>query len=354
MDALFLHPSSSGRSAHDVLKPLFTTALSEVGLKSETSPLWPDTLYRAIMNGPVPKRLSLFYLLIGIPWTLFRIPKVLKFRGVSINGFGIPRDRLALAERCVVILGKRYIYHYQDNHLSVPFLRRGAMTRIRLADAVIVPTKPLRDAVLEFAPNKSVYVLEEGIDVDRFTPPQQLKGPRTVVWCGNPENLKEVPFLIQILKRLAAKLDYRFRVIAGRQRPDLSIDFEWHPYSPDTEPALLAGCCAGLAPLADSPYARCKGSYKVKTYLAAGVPALASPVGHQVDLVNSGENGFLASTEDEWESALVKLITDRGAATKMGLQARADAMANYSYKAVAPAWALAFQEILGKSPRETL
>lgn len=346
---LFLHPPDSGRSAHDVLKPKFAEALTHAGQRAETRSLWPDFLYRAILNGPLPKRLSLFYLLAGIPFTVFRIPRVLRCQGVSINGFGIPRDQLALAERCVKRLGKKYIYHYQDNHLEVPFMRQGVKVRIKLADALIVPTAPLCNAVLDFASTKPVYVLEEGIDVDRFTNDSTTSlglDPPTVVWCGNPNNLKEVPFLLKVLKRLAERMEFNFRIITGKQRPDFNFDFDWHPYSVDTEPSLLAGCCAGLAPLADNSYAKCKGSFKVKTYLAAGVPPIASPVGHQRNLVSCGDNGFLASTDEEWESAIARLISDRRLAARLSNQARLDAVNKYSYSAVAPAWAAAFQKIL--------
>lgn len=349
MDVLFLHPCDSGRSGNDVLKPKFAAVLTKLGLESQTSELWPDSAYRAIMTGPFPKRLSIFYLFVGLPGILLRIPKVMGFHAVSFNGFGIPRDKLALAERCVRLLGKKYVYHYQDNHLVVPFLREGALTRIRLAYAVIVPTQPLREAVLEVSPDKPVYVLEEGIDVDRFpvrSADHTGNALPTVVWCGNPENLKEVPFLIQILRRLKTKLDFQFRIIAGNQRPKLDLEFDWHPYSVESEPELLAGACAGLAPLAETPYARCKGGYKVKTYLAAGVPPVASPVGHHVKLVQNGKNGILATTEEEWEKALTMLITDKDYAARMGIQARDDAMALYSYRTVAPVWTRAFQSIL--------
>jgi len=349
MDVLFLHPSDSGRSGNDVLKPQFADVLTKAGLNSRTSPLWPDAFYRAIMADPFPKKISRFDVFVGIPFTIIRIPTVLQFKVISFNGFGISRDKWAISEHCVKLLGRKYVYHYQDNHLEAPFLREGALRRIRLADALIVPTEPLRQSILEVSPKKIVYVLEEGIDVDRFhvTPSHNLADALpTVVWCGNPRNLKEVPFLFDILRRLQGKQAFRFRVIAGTHRPDLKLDFEWFPYSPQTEPALLAGACAGLAPLGDSLYARGKGGYKVKTYLAAGVPPVASPISHHVNMVREGVNGFLPKTEEEWETALTSLILNQNLAARMGKQARADAVAKYSYSAVGPAWVNAFKEIL--------
>jgi glycosyltransferase involved in cell wall biosynthesis len=313
------------------------------------SPLWPDALYRAIMADPFPKKLTRVFLICGIPYTFIRIPTILQFKVISFNGFGIPRDKWAISERCAKFLGKKYVYHYQDNHLEAPFLREGALRRIGLADALIVPTEPLRQSILKVAPKKAVYVLEEGIDVDRFHPTAHGSSTEkipTVVWGGNPRNLKEVPFLFDILRKLQGRLAFQFRVITGTSRPDLDLDFEWFPYSPKTEASLLAGACAGLAPLADSPYARGKGGYKVKTYLAAGVPPVASPISHHINMVRDGANGFLPKTEQEWEAALTNLIQDRNLAARLGLQAREDAVAKYSYSAVAPAWVNAFKDIL--------
>lgn len=350
MNTLFLYPPNSARSAHDVIGPKFAACLTRAGLDSSAADLWPDKAYRAIFGSRLPKQLWVFYLLVGVPWALVHLNKIRRAKVVSINGPGIPRDPTMLYERIAKRLNCRYVYHMQDNYLHFEGLSEQALIRIKLADAVAVPTQNLKNVILAIVPSKKVFVLEEAIDVDRFAncgPATEVERRPVVVWCGNPGNLKEMPFLLPVLCKLRKDIQFTFRVITGDARPSLECDlpFEWHPYSRATEPKLLAGACAGLAPVNDNPYTRCKGSYKVKTYLTAGVPPVASPVGHQATMVKSGFNGFLASSPEEWIDVLTRLIQDRTLSQRLGAQAREDAVAKYSYDAVAPQWVEAFRRI---------
>ncbi len=58
-------------------------------------------------------------------------------------------------------------------------------------------------------------------------------------------------------------------------------------------------------------------------------------------------NGILATTEEEWISALSQLLVDPVAAQEMGRVARADAVAQYSHDALMPVWAESLRAALG-------
>jgi glycosyltransferase involved in cell wall biosynthesis len=90
-------------------------------------------------------------------------------------------------------------------------------------------------------------------------------------------------------------------------------------------------------PLVDSEWTRGKCGYKLLQYFSAGVPAVASPVGVNRDIVGrGGERGLLASTPEEWSSALEELIRDHAARAEMGGAARRLAELEYSYQRWAP------------------
>ena len=49
---------------------------------------------------------------------------------------------------------------------------------------------------------------------------------------------------------------------------------------------------------------------------------MASPVGVNSDIIVDGDNGFLATTEDEWYERLARALPSAGASTRMGQTGR--------------------------------
>ena len=82
-------------------------------------------------------------------------------------------------------------------------------------------------------------------------------------------------------------------------------------WSEAKEGELLARCHVGIMPLpADDPFAAGKSAFKLIEYLAAGLPAIASPVGENLRVLRDGETGYLAETPEEWTDALIRLKDD--------------------------------------------
>jgi glycosyltransferase involved in cell wall biosynthesis len=64
------------------------------------------------------------------------------------------------------------------------------------------------------------------------------------------------------------------------------------------------------------------------------------------DLVRSGENGFLASTDDEWVEALTKLADDAELRRRLGAAGRKTIEESYSGHVVAARFAEAVRSTL--------
>jgi hypothetical protein len=92
----------------------------------------------------------------------------------------------------------------------------------------------------------------------------------------------------------------------------------------------------GVMPLEDSPFARGKCAFKLIQYMAAGLPVVASPVGPNCELVAPGRNGYLASSQDDWQSMLRLLIDDPLLRRRMGESGRDLVRRSYSVSAVWP------------------
>ena len=74
----------------------------------------------------------------------------------------------------------------------------------------------------------------------------------------------------------------------------------------------------GIMPLPDDEWAKGKCGLKGLSYMACEIPTIMSPVGVNTEIIKHGENGFLASTTDEWVHCLSQLINDIQLREKMG------------------------------------
>ena len=108
----------------------------------------------------------------------------------------------------------------------------------------------------------------------------------------------------------------------------------------------LGGSAVGLAPLPDDPWTRGKCGLRLLQYLAAGVAAVASPVGVQAEILAGGA-GWLATSEAEWTAALLALLADPAACAALATAGRARVEAAYSLRAVAPRLLAAWRRAVG-------
>jgi glycosyltransferase involved in cell wall biosynthesis len=119
---------------------------------------------------------------------------------------------------------------------------------------------------------------------------------------------------------------------------------EQRPWALEDEHAMLSSIDVGIMPLPDDPWSRGKCGYKLVQYYAAGVPAIASPVGVNSTLLRRG-GGIAASTAQEWRSALEALCEDAEARRQAGLVGRRLVEADYSYQRWAPELAAMLRSI---------
>jgi glycosyltransferase involved in cell wall biosynthesis len=73
--------------------------------------------------------------------------------------------------------------------------------------------------------------------------------------------------------------------------------------------------------------------------MACGLPVVASPVGVNKEIVIDGDNGFTATTEDEWVAALTLLRDDHRLRSGMGCKGRVRVEESYSLQVAAPRFA---------------
>ena len=138
-----------------------------------------------------------------------------------------------------------------------------------------------------------------------------------------------------MLRRLAKEREFRLRVIGNFDFELAGVDTEVLRWSEAEEVEQLQGIDIGLYPLPADDWVSGKSGLKAITYMMMGIPCVATDVGTTPLIIQDGDNGLLARTEDEWLEGLRRLIDDAALRRAIGERARDDAVANYSRKAVA-------------------
>ena len=151
---------------------------------------------------------------------------------------------------------------------------------------------------------------------------------------------------------LESHRDARLRVISDVRPAFRELDgerVEFVRWTEEGEREALQGLAVGIMPLEDSVWARGKCSFKMLTYMASGVPVVASPVGMNAEVLGLGEIGFGAATRDEWIEALDVLLGDREKAREMGRRGREVAVRYFSVEALAPRLARELFSVAGRT-----
>lgn len=259
----------------------------------------------------------------------------------------------AMFEKLAFRSGKPLIYD-MDDAFFVPyegklFLNGKLEPLLRGASACACGNDYLRDYAARFC-DRSVLV-PTVVDTTAYRPRRKTgRRPLTIGWIGSPSTWCNVQPLLPVIRQICAEGPVRLRVIgagveAERDRfPGIEL-VEW---SETTEIAEVQAMDIGIMPLLDQPFQRGKSGYKLVQYMACGLPVVASPVGVNAQMVTPGENGFLASSPEEWRSALVALLDDPALRDRMGQAGRLLADRSYSLASQAPRMVSLFESVVSE------
>src|SRR5262249_29384224 len=115
-----------------------------------------------------------------------------------------------------------------------------------------------------------------------------------------------------------------------------SVPVENIPWSLASEVSLFNTCDVGVYPLTDDEWSKGKCGFKAIEFMACGVPVVAAAVGVNREIIRDGENGFLASSDDEWVGKLTRLLADPALRRRFAEAGRRTVEERYSRRANAP------------------
>ena len=264
-------------------------------------------------------------------------------------------ERLACAGKPVVVDYDDALFHSYDLHRS-RIVRKLFGLKIdgvmRHATCVLAGNDYLADRARR-AGARRVVLLPTVVDTDRYRPASHAEPGRRPVrigWIGTPGTVRYLNALSAVFDQVARLHAIEVRVIGATADlggvPTVSV-----PWSEATEVDSIRECDIGVMPLPDSPWERGKCGYKLIQYMACGLPAVASPVGVNVRIVQPGFNGFLGNDDRMWVDSLSRLVVDTALRARMGAAGRAMVESHFSLRTSAPRLAEELRKAASQSKR---
>ncbi len=238
-----------------------------------------------------------------------------------------------------MVSGMKYVFDFDD----AIFLHSPIKTKLltKYAAHVVVGSHYLLEYAKRY--NARVTLLPSSIDTELFMPAEHpvVVDPPVIGWGGSSghyENLCAFKPVLEALDQRGITYQMQFVVTGDDKRIwELFHSFphvEVHAGVPFEDwPGLIQHFSVGVMPLLDNEFARGKCSMKLLEYMACGISAVGSRVGENRHVIREGENGFLASTTEEWVETLARLLNDSQLRERVGREGRKTVEEAYSYKA---------------------
>lgn len=211
---------------------------------------------------------------------------------------------------------------------------------IEMSDHVIVSNRPLRDYAAQY--HDHITEVPTCVPLSKFTLRSYEGDPNhkpVVGWIGTSSNLGFLSVCAGALRRVASEIPFTLLVVSNDSSPlraiDLSgVDVRFEPWSAETEVGFLHQMDIGLMPLPnDQEWMKFKAATKLVQYMSVGVPAIASPVGVNRDILEAQQVGFSATTQAEWIDALEALLRNEPLRRTMGSEGRKRVESKYCIEA---------------------
>jgi len=204
---------------------------------------------------------------------------------------------------------------------------------IRISKVVMVNSSHIREYAEQF--NQNIWQIPSIVDTRKFIyEPFSAYLKRVCVgWSGSPTTLKNIKLVEKPLVRLSEKDICDIHFIGGTDFDLESVKYTAQKWNGATEVEDLRRLQIGLVPLPENEWNKRKFIMKTVQYMALGIVPVGTPMASNIEVIQHGENGFLAETNDEWVEYLTILVEDSKLRNQMSKKAAEDARTKYSLEA---------------------
>jgi len=242
------------------------------------------------------------------------------------------------------------IFHYYDlnNNFAIRLMFGKKFNSVMSNASHIIGGSPyLVNYAKKF--NKKVTYLPTVVDPLKYNKTKKFSDHRTtftIGWIGSPSTTIYLELITPALKIFSKHYEIKIILIGATDFFINDIPVEIKKWSEETEIEMMLEFDVGIMPLSDDLWSQGKCGFKLIQYMACGLPVIASPVGVNNEIIEQGENGFLATSTDEWLQAFYALAKDVNLCKKMGQNGRMDFEKKYSLSVTAPKFINIIHELL--------
>ncbi len=242
------------------------------------------------------------------------------------------------------VLRRKYVYDYDDaiwlpnySETNARFHRIKAYWKVKYcikwADQVVCGNVFLENYAKKY--NQNTRIIPTTIDTENYhnlTCDHNVK-PVVIGWTGTHTTMRYLDDLIPVIKKLENKFDFEFLIISN-EAPLYDVrSLKYIKWTKENEIQDLTKIHIGVMPLVSDIWSEGKCGFKGLQYMALEMATIMSPVGVNTTIIEHGNNGFLANSEEEWEHFLTILLESETLRRTIGQKGRQTIIEKYSVRA---------------------
>ena len=233
---------------------------------------------------------------------------------------------LPLDKKVILDLGDSLFSKYAGNHgfYSRKFLKEKIPGLIQRADTVLVRNTSIQKFVKNY--RNDAILLQPALDLKLYEPISRMdNGLESEFVLGFIGSFFSSHFLYKIadvLKELGRVYPIRLVVLNGDETLDLPIRCTYISTKEISLAREISEIDVGIFPLPYSLRETGNLATAILEFMAMARPVVATDIGSALDYIESGLDGYLCRTNDDWYLSLRSLLDERDLVHSMGLNAR--------------------------------